>query len=195
MARKNNLGSKTPITSTLNDVDVEKAAHDLGFAVELTESEAPAAPKYEMELGEHTVRAIRLGQFETSYQRNRFGDEYEIPAHWEILWEDIKTHETSTMIVSLDRKAEDSFKRAINLRSGKDLGVKLANAGIQLTSISFKTAVQYCHKNPIKMVFDFSEWVDKDTNELKRSKRPKLQLWSKEDFEDNRPKKWISHDK
>lgn len=191
---KTALSRNIPQKSSLNDISKE-----FGFSVELevaADDNAPARkPQYDMTLGEHMVRAIRLEQVDTVFAKNRYGEEFEIPAHWEILWQDIKDPEQKhIMSIALDRKAEDNFKRALNLRSKRDLGSKLADKRIELTSISFKTAVQYAHKFPVKMNFDFSEWVDRDTNELRRSAKPKLQLWNREDFEDNRPRKNISLD-
>lgn len=189
MARNNNLSSKTPIHSDLHDVEKE-----LGFSIEMDTSpmQAETTPEeeYDMTLGWHKVRAIKYAEVPAAVGKDRFGNDYDIPAHYSIIFKDIKTEETSELIVYMDKKSMNSFKRGINQRSGKDLGWKLANAGIKLTDVSVKTVARYVAKYPIDMLYQFSQWIDKDSGDLIVSKRPKLQLWVQADFE----KKEISYE-
>lgn len=188
---KNNLSSKTPIHSSLSDI-AEDTRLDPGFEVEFEDAQEPEkAPKWPVSIGWHKVVAVSIDKVEnTQTYVDQFGVEHSIDPHWEIGLEDIKTHEMDVLSFPITPKAERSFKLAINTRSHKDLGKKIAPR--EVTELTVVAVARYLAKFPVEFCYDHSSWVD-EAGETQRSKKPKWLLWVPEDFQmKSHTKNWIS---
>lgn len=178
--RKNQLAQNIPARSTVNDIDTsmrEKMESAFGFSF------TPLAPKYEMELGAHKVVATgyRVIDIEPRTVELKDGSHFTVTQQHDIRMMDITTHETSSIKCDLYREAEIKFTRAINNRSGRDLGAKLYSCGLRIEQLSFRDLLRYMKKFPVEMLFEGREYTDEKTGEVKMGS-PKLQIWNPEDF-------------
>lgn len=184
--KKSTLSANVPVRSDIHDIAPEKT---LGFTVEFEDACLPAPEvKYDLPIGMRKVRAMQYAKRAFEVKRNRYGDEYVEDEHYEIVVEDIETGDRTIVKVPATEKAVSSFKRGLNKRTGGDIASKF---GEDWQRASLKSFCQYWHRFPIEILFDFSEWVDKDSNELKRSKYPKVQVWIPQDFQKPEAKNWI----
>ena len=189
MSNKNSLSKNTRAHSKLDDIQPDQ---DIGFEVEFEDAYIPEEePKYPMALGQHKLRAVSYDKIE-EYQEwtDEYGEVQEIAPHWSIAMEDIRTGELDYIEFPIDPKKERSFKLAVNTRSGRDLGSKIAPKKVEaLTVIS---VIRYLAKFPVEFRYDFSHWID-ENNEAQTSKKPKIQLWNPEDFQSRKhTKNWVS---
>ena len=105
----------------------------------------------------------------------------------------VPTGKKAWFAIPADQKTVDNFKRAVDKRYDNYLWKKL-NQGVEyrykcqpVTVIDLSVFFEYLVKFPIKALYDYTEWVDQNTNEPRRSKNPKVRLWLPGDFDnDNR---------
>lgn len=179
--KKSVLSENIPEHSTLHDIEPDVFAKSAGFFVEFEDATEPAtAPKWDMEIGDHMVICTGVDRIDAGIKYRRNGTSYEVKAQWKIDMEDVNTHDEVAIYVDRTAKAERSFKLAINTRSNGDLQSKIGPAH-EVTELSVTSVCAYLSKYPVKMRYDFSEWVDEQGN-AQRSKKPKLLLWIPEDF-------------
>ena len=103
----------------------------------------------------------------------------------------VETGKSIWFALKADQKTVDSFKNAINKRYDNFIWKKL-NEGVEhkweckkVTTVDLSVFFEYLVKFPIKILYDHTEWVDQDTNQVKRSAKPKVRLWLPGDFDNN----------
>lgn len=186
---KSVLSENVPEKSSLND-----STPNVPFAITRkvanrnTAPQKPEDSKFDMDLGFHMVRATRHGVRPSVRKFARNGKPYYTKVLDYVEFEDVNTHDKSLMV--FEPKKEDSFVYGINRRSDGDFAIKLEPEGVGIDEVDWVCAVEYAKLFPIKMRYDFSQWVDEETGEWKTSKRPKLQLWEASDFENNDEIQW-----
>lgn len=179
---KSTLSKNIPEHSNLHDSEPNELDKLLGYHVEFEDARTePEAPKYKMELGEHILLANGYTKRDDGIEYRRDGSSYTVKAQWIIEMEDTRTGEKDNLYVDRTAKAERSFKLAINTRLGGELQRKIGPAH-EVTELPMEAVIKWIAKFPIKMRYDFSEWVDEQGN-YQRSKKPKLLLWIPEDFQ------------
>jgi len=179
---KSILSKNIPEHSTLHDSEPNELDKLLGYHVEFEDARTePEKPKYKMELGEHTLLANGYTKRDDGIEYRRDGSSYTVKAQWIIEMEDTRTGDKDNIYVDRTAKAERSFKLAINTRLGGELQRKIGPAH-EVTELPMEAVIKWIAKFPIKMRYDFSEWVDEQGN-YQRSKKPKLLLWIPEDFQ------------
>lgn len=190
-SNKNSLSSKTPVKSSLNDIDIDNRGFEFEFEVESGDAVEKHEKKLDVSIGWHKVVATGYRKvLEVTTHENSFGDVFTEDPHWEVALEDIATHESDVLKFPLTPKGERSFKNAINRRSNKDLARKCAPKHV--TELTVESIIRvYMTKCPINFLYDYSEWVDEQTGDWKRSKNPKWHLWVPEDFQPQTPSNWI----
>ena len=179
--KKNTTAANIPEHSTLHDIEPNELDKMLGFHVEFEDARTePEVPKYDMEIGEHVLLANGYEKRDDGVAYRRNGTSYTVKAQWIIEMEDIHSGDKTKIYVDRTPKAERSFKLAINTRLDGDLQSKIG-PNHEVTELSVETIIKWISKYPVKMRYDFSEWVDEAGN-FQRSKKPKLLLWIPEDF-------------
>lgn len=193
---KNQLASKTREHSKLDDIDRSQDAALAGdeFLIEFVDANVPVAEdrsKWKMTAGEHILRATSRDKVEEpAFWVDEHGEQHEIAPHWSIGMEDVKTGEFDYITFQLTPEAERKFKLAVNTRSGRDLGRKIAPHKVE--ELTVESVCSYLAKFPCKFRYDLSHWID-ENGESRTSDKPKIQLWNPEDFQPrHRSKNWTS---
>lgn len=157
----------------------------------------------------YTVRCVKYERFdypriETITDGPNVGQEYTIDPCHEYTMQIVKGG-IEKKIIRVPLGKLSSFAGGINRRSGGDLGIKIRpystydlndKALLNLEDRESEEAKQamanaealsdYLNQCPVKLLYDTKEWVDKDTNEMVRS-RPKLLYWVPSDFQKRGP--------
>lgn len=202
MARKNNLSQNTPEKSSLNDVERDNRMNttpvrDEDARVERT-SGTPTFPVANW----YKFRLLKISYVDFRTGRNKFGEEYIDPEHYEAIFEELRSGERIVHRIKMEKI--DSFLGGINRRSDYDFSSKLRTWGTTYKQvIETKTeddkgrspdvqklmwAQKYLKSYPINIWYDYTEWIDQESGQMHRSKKPQLIFWVKSDFEDKTKK-------
>lgn len=195
MANKNSLSQNTRTHSKLDDIAVDPKLENVGFEVEFEDAVIPTeeadAKRWKMDKGMHMLRAISYDVIDhVTHWTDEYGVVHDKTPYYSIGMEDIKTGDIDYIEVPMTEKGERSFKNAINTRSKRDLGRKIAPR--KVTELSMKSVANYLAKFPAEFLYDKSTWVD-ENGEYQTSKNPKIHIWMQEDFTNRyRSSNWVS---